>query len=169
MGRACPPPTAPAAPPIRPAARLLRLKEIFPGANSGKLAMRQPELVLGFDMDRLDAIAEELRLLLPNLNTGEREGRGDTAGWRRRGGVLRVCCADSNLHLRFSRMPPTLFFCSNTRPACRREPRHARRAWPACRNRRGGAHHAKRRRAGKAWGGRGRRACSNASRCSSGR
>jgi len=31
----------------------MQLKTIFPGANSSLLAMRQPELVLGFDMVRL--------------------------------------------------------------------------------------------------------------------
>lgn len=48
--------------------RLMQLKMIFPGANSSLLAMRQPELVLGFDMARLEGIAAELRELLPNLN-----------------------------------------------------------------------------------------------------
>ncbi|KAI7840361.1 hypothetical protein COHA_005906 [Chlorella ohadii] len=48
--------------------RLMQLKTIFPGANSSLLAMRQPELVLGFDMARLESIAAELRELLPNLN-----------------------------------------------------------------------------------------------------
>ena len=28
----------------------MQLKAVFPGANSSLLAMRQPELVLGFDM-----------------------------------------------------------------------------------------------------------------------
>lgn len=50
--------------------RLLALKAVFPGANVPLLAMRQPELVLGFDMQRLQAIAEELRQLLPALNIG---------------------------------------------------------------------------------------------------
>lgn len=49
-------------------ARLMQLKLIFPGANTGLLAMRQPELVLGFDMARLESLATELRTLLPNLN-----------------------------------------------------------------------------------------------------
>lgn len=51
-------------------ARLVQLKQVFPGANVALLAMRQPELVLGFDMGRLEAIAAELRQLLPNLNIG---------------------------------------------------------------------------------------------------
>lgn len=40
----------PPRPPHPAAGRLLQLKLIFPGANSSLLAMRQPELVLGFDM-----------------------------------------------------------------------------------------------------------------------
>lgn len=51
-------------------ARLLRLKAIFPGANTSLLAMRQPELVLGFDLERLQGIAEELRQMLPILDIG---------------------------------------------------------------------------------------------------
>lgn len=50
--------------------RLLQLKAVFPGANVAVLAMRQPELVLGFDMGRLESIAAELRELLPKLNIG---------------------------------------------------------------------------------------------------
>lgn len=47
---------------------LLQLKEIFPGANVSLLAVRQPFLVLGFDMNRLQVIAKELQSLLPNLD-----------------------------------------------------------------------------------------------------
>lgn len=50
------------------AAALLELKAVFPEADVSKLAVREPALVLGFDMDRLRATAEELRLLLPRLN-----------------------------------------------------------------------------------------------------
>jgi hypothetical protein len=32
--------------------------------------MRQPELVLGFDLARLEGIAQELRELLPKLDIG---------------------------------------------------------------------------------------------------
>ena len=48
----------------------MRLKVIFPGANSSLLAMRQPELVLGFDLARLEGIAQELREMLPRLDIG---------------------------------------------------------------------------------------------------
>lgn len=48
--------------------RLLQLKLIFPGANTGLLAMRQPELVLGFDLARVEAVAAELRSMFPNLD-----------------------------------------------------------------------------------------------------
>ncbi len=56
------------------AAAMLDLKDIFPDADVSKLAVRQPALVLGFDMARLRGIAEELRELLPRLNV-------DRWGW----------------------------------------------------------------------------------------
>lgn len=52
-------------------ARLLRLKGIFPGCNASLLAMRQPELVLGFDLGRVEGAAQELRAMLPNLDVGK--------------------------------------------------------------------------------------------------
>lgn len=51
--------------------RLLRLKHIFPGCNASLLAMRQPELVLGLDLDRIEAAAQELRAMLPTLDVGK--------------------------------------------------------------------------------------------------
>ena len=50
------------------AAAMLQLKDVFPEADVAKLAVREPALVLGFDMVRLRGIAEELRQLLPRLN-----------------------------------------------------------------------------------------------------
>jgi hypothetical protein len=50
------------------AASLIQLKLIFPGANVSVLAIRQPYLVLGFDMKKLEDIAAQLRRLLPRLD-----------------------------------------------------------------------------------------------------
>ncbi|GAB4820638.1 hypothetical protein N2152v2_007684 [Parachlorella kessleri] len=50
------------------AAAMLQLKDVFPEADVAKLAVREPALVLGFDMVRLRGVAEELRQLLPRLN-----------------------------------------------------------------------------------------------------
>lgn len=47
--------------------RLMRLKMTFPKANASKIAIRNPELVLGFDPDHLECIAEELRAMFPKL------------------------------------------------------------------------------------------------------
>eukprot|EP00204_Picochlorum_oklahomense_P004472 CAMPEP_0118804594 /NCGR_PEP_ID=MMETSP1161-20130426/23414_1 /TAXON_ID=249345 /ORGANISM="Picochlorum oklahomensis, Strain CCMP2329" /LENGTH=288 /DNA_ID=CAMNT_0006733371 /DNA_START=1 /DNA_END=867 /DNA_ORIENTATION=+ len=47
--------------------RLMRLKMIFPKANASLLAIRNPELVLGFDPDHLETIANELNDMFPNL------------------------------------------------------------------------------------------------------
>lgn len=47
--------------------RLMRLKMTFPKANASKLAIRNPELVLGFDPDHLENIAGQLRVMFPNL------------------------------------------------------------------------------------------------------
>jgi ABC-type amino acid transport substrate-binding protein len=64
-------------------ARLMRLKAIFPGAAAGVLAMREPGLVLGYDLDVLQATAEELRRMLPSLDIGESEGKegSDRGHW----------------------------------------------------------------------------------------
>ena len=48
--------------------RVLQLKEIFPGANVSRLAVRELQLVLGFDMARLAAIAAELAELFPRID-----------------------------------------------------------------------------------------------------
>lgn len=47
--------------------KLMRLKEIFPKANASLLAIRNPELVLGFDSDHLQWIADELNEMFPRL------------------------------------------------------------------------------------------------------
>lgn len=47
--------------------RLMRLKMIFPKANASLLAIRNPELVLGFDSDHLETIANELNDMFPSL------------------------------------------------------------------------------------------------------
>jgi hypothetical protein len=51
-------------------AALLRLKEIFPGADVGVLAVRRPELVVGGEaaLDAVERAAGELRALLPRLD-----------------------------------------------------------------------------------------------------
>lgn len=48
--------------------RLMALKITFPDANISKLVVREPQLVLGFDVDHLSWVAGELRALLPSLN-----------------------------------------------------------------------------------------------------
>lgn len=48
--------------------RLLQLKLMFPRANAGLLAMRQPELVLGLDLALVEAAAAELRGMFPKLD-----------------------------------------------------------------------------------------------------
>lgn len=48
--------------------RLMNLKATFPGANISKLAIRAPDLVLGFDTEHLQKIATILRELLPNVD-----------------------------------------------------------------------------------------------------
>eukprot|EP00887_Chlorella_sp_A99_P001437 scaffold8.g1437.t1 len=50
------------------AGRLVELKAVFPGADAAALAVREPGLVLGFEMRRLRDIAAALRALLPALN-----------------------------------------------------------------------------------------------------
>ena len=47
--------------------RLMQLKLTFPMANASLLAIRNPELVLGFDAEQLDFIANELRDMFPKL------------------------------------------------------------------------------------------------------
>lgn len=47
--------------------KLMRLKLIFPEANASLLAIRNPELVLGFDSDHLQTIADALREMFPRL------------------------------------------------------------------------------------------------------
>lgn len=47
---------------------LMALKAIFPGANASRLAVRNPQLVLGFDSDHLDALAAQLREMLPSVD-----------------------------------------------------------------------------------------------------
>jgi hypothetical protein len=47
--------------------RLMQLKLTFPMANACLLAIRNPELVLGFDAEQLDFIANELRDMFPRL------------------------------------------------------------------------------------------------------
>lgn len=48
--------------------RLMHLKITFPNANASILAIRNPELVLGFDEEHLGRIAEELRGMFPRLD-----------------------------------------------------------------------------------------------------
>ena len=50
------------------AGRLVQLKAIFPDADVGALAAREPGLVLGYDLGRLAGTAEQLRELLPAIN-----------------------------------------------------------------------------------------------------
>ncbi|KAI3435874.1 hypothetical protein D9Q98_001932 [Chlorella vulgaris] len=50
------------------AARLLQLRTIFPGADAFKLALREPFLVYGSTIFRLQRAATELRGLLPGLD-----------------------------------------------------------------------------------------------------
>lgn len=47
--------------------KLMRLKMIFPKANASLLAIRNPELVLGFDSDHLQTIADMLNEMFPRL------------------------------------------------------------------------------------------------------
>jgi len=47
--------------------KLMRLKAIFPRANASLLAIRNPELVLGFDSEHLQWIADELNEMFPKL------------------------------------------------------------------------------------------------------
>jgi len=47
--------------------RLMQLKMTFPMANASLLAIRNPELVLGFDAEQLEFIANELRSMFPRL------------------------------------------------------------------------------------------------------
>ena len=47
--------------------KLMRLKMIFPRANASLLAIRNPELVLGFDSDHLQTIADILNDMFPRL------------------------------------------------------------------------------------------------------
>lgn len=47
--------------------KLMRIKAIFPRANASLLAIRNPELVLGFDSDHLQWIADELNEMFPKL------------------------------------------------------------------------------------------------------
>lgn len=47
--------------------KLMRLKIIFPKANASLLAIRNPELVLGFDSDHLQTIANVLNEMFPKL------------------------------------------------------------------------------------------------------
>lgn len=47
--------------------KLMRLKMIFPKANASLLAIRNPELVLGFDSDHLQTIADVLNDMFPKL------------------------------------------------------------------------------------------------------
>lgn len=47
--------------------KLMRLKMIFPKANASLLAIRNPELVLGFDSDHLQTIADVLNEMFPRL------------------------------------------------------------------------------------------------------
>ena len=50
-------------------ARLVALKAVFPGASASKLAIRAPDLILGFfDEDHLRRLADRLHELLPDLD-----------------------------------------------------------------------------------------------------
>lgn len=89
---------------------------MFPGANVALLAMRQPELVLGFDIQgRLAPIAAELRELLPRLNVGARAGGLPRVGQlqRPRFGSSHALCATSRWRRMLSR-PPS--YASHPRP-----------------------------------------------------
>lgn len=50
------------------AARLLQLRAIFPGADAFKLALREPFLVYGSTIFRLQRAAAELRRMLPGMD-----------------------------------------------------------------------------------------------------
>lgn len=72
--------TSPAVGPqtAQPAAgRLMQLKAIFPDANSSLLAMRQPELVLGFDMV---GVMLELVMACCSKHLATGQPRGDCKG-----------------------------------------------------------------------------------------
>lgn len=48
--------------------RLMGLKAIFPRANVSKMAVREPALVLGFDLEHLEGVAKSLEEMLPGLD-----------------------------------------------------------------------------------------------------
>lgn len=48
--------------------RLMGLKAVFPGANVSKMAVREPALVLGFDIQHLEEVAKNLQEMLPGLD-----------------------------------------------------------------------------------------------------
>lgn len=50
------------------AARLLQLRALFPGADAFKMALREPFLVYGSTIFRLQRAAAELRKLLPGMD-----------------------------------------------------------------------------------------------------
>ena len=57
-----------AANPSQLAEKLLRLKIIFPEADTSRLVSNQMSLVLKDDLQKVAAAAEELKSILPNVN-----------------------------------------------------------------------------------------------------
>lgn len=57
-----------AANPDELAMKLVRLKQIFPKADTVQMVCSQLSLVLSADLDSIAASAEELREILPNVN-----------------------------------------------------------------------------------------------------
>lgn len=65
------------------AASTLQLRAIFPNADAFKLALREPFLVYGSTIFRLQRAASELRSLLPGLDIDRwgREATWATVSW----------------------------------------------------------------------------------------